>query len=112
MFQNQILEREIFKYPPFHRLIKITLKHKNYETLKKGSFWMHQVLSENLKIPVLGPEEPVVSRIKNLYIRNIIVKIPTNEQLFPIKNYINRCLQSFETIAEYKSIATTINVDF
>ncbi|MFY7811092.1 MAG: replication restart helicase PriA [Flavobacterium sp.] len=112
MFQNQILEREIFKYPPFHRLIKITLKHKNYETLKKGSFWMHQVLSENLKIPVLGPEEPVVSRIKNLYIRNIIVKIPINEQLFPIKNYINRCLQSFETISEYKSIQVTINVDF
>lgn len=112
MFQNQIIERDIFKYPPFFKLIKLTLKHKNYETLKKGSFWMHQVLSENLKIPVLGPEEPVVSRIKNLYIRNIIVKIPVNEQLLPIKEYIKRCLQSFETIAEYKSILVTVNVDF
>lgn len=112
MFQSQIIERDIFKYPPFFKLIKLTLKHKNYETLKKGSFWMHQVLSENLKIPVLGPEEPVVSRIKNLYIRNIIVKIPANEQLLPIKDYIKRCLQSFETIAEYRSILVTVNVDF
>lgn len=112
MFQSQIIERDIFKYPPFFKLIKLTLKHKNYETLKKGSFWMHQVLSENLIIPVLGPEEPVVSRIKNLYIRNIIVKIPANEQLLPIKEYIKRCLQSFETISDYKSILVTVNVDF
>jgi primosomal protein N' (replication factor Y) len=69
-------------------------------------------LSENLKIPVLGPEEPIVSRIKNLYIRNIIIKIPVNEELLPIKDYLKRCLQSFETIAEYKSILVTINVDF
>ena len=112
MFQTQILERDLFKYPPFFKLIKLTLKHKNYETLKKGSFWVHQVLSENLNIPVLGPEEPLVSRIKNLYIRNIIVKIPANNQLLPIKDYIKRCLQSFETIAEYKSILVTLNVDF
>ncbi len=112
MFQTQIFERELFYYPPFHKLIKITLKHKNYETLKKGSFWVHQVLSENLKIPVLGPEEPIVSRVRNLYIRNIIVKIPANQQLSPIKDYIKKCLQSFETISEYKSIQVSINVDF
>lgn len=112
MFQSQITEREIFLYPPFHRLIRITLRHKNYETLKKGSLWVHQVLSENLKIPVLGPEEPVVARVRNLYIRNIIIKIPNNQALTPIKDYIKKCLQSFETISEYKSIQVTLNVDF
>jgi primosomal protein N' (replication factor Y) len=43
--------------------------------------WLYQVLKQNLSIPVLGPEEPAVSRIRNEYIRTIMIKIPTDASL-------------------------------
>jgi primosomal protein N' (replication factor Y) len=74
MHKEQIYERQIYKYPPFFRLIKLTLKHKDFEKLKLGSMWLFEVLNQNLQMPVLGPEEPPIGRIRNEYIKTIISK--------------------------------------
>lgn len=81
MYKEQLYERKIYYYPPFYRLIRLTLKHRDFEKLKEGSMWLYQVLKQNLSIPVLGPEEPAVSRIRNEYIRTIMVKIPSDTSL-------------------------------
>jgi primosomal protein N' (replication factor Y) len=65
MYKEQLYERKIYFYPPFYRLIKLTLKHRDFEKLKEGSMWLYQVLQQNLAIPVLGPEEPAIGRIRN-----------------------------------------------
>jgi primosomal protein N' (replication factor Y) len=44
MYKEQLYERKIYNYPPYFRLIKLTLKHRNFDTLKEGSMWMYQVL--------------------------------------------------------------------
>ena len=64
MYKEQLYERQIFKYPPFFKLIKITLKHKDFEKVKESSMWLYQVLNQQLNMPVLGPEEPVISKIR------------------------------------------------
>lgn len=88
MYKEQLYERSIYKYPPYFRMIKFTLKHRDYDKLKEGSMWLHQVMQQNLAIPVLGPEEPPISRIRNEYIRTIMVKIPQNVALSSTKkNY-------------------------
>lgn len=111
MYKEQIYERQNFKYPPFFRLIRITVKHRNYEKLKESSLWLYNVLKQNLNIPILGPEEPVVSRIRNQYIRTIIIKLPGNIHLGNTKKTIQRVLNSFEAVPQYRSVRTTINVD-
>lgn len=112
MYNEQIYDRQNFKYPPFFRLIRLTLKHKDFERLKEGSLWMYNVLVQHLQIPVLGPEEPAISRIRNQYIRTIIIKIPSNANLGKTKNTIQSTLKSFESIAQYRSIKVSINVDY
>ena len=111
MFIEQIYDRQNFKYPPFYRLIKLTLKHRDFEKLKEGSLWIYNVLVQQLQIPVLGPEEPAISRIRNEYIRNIIIKIPTNTHLGKTKKIIEKVLFSFDAIAQYRAIKVVINVD-
>ncbi len=111
MYKEQLYEREIYKYPPYYRIIKITLKQKEYEKLKEASTWLYEVLSQNLQMPVLGPEEPAVSRIRNEYIRNIMIKIPQNQSLISTKNTIQKILNSFGNIGQYKSIKINLNVD-
>ena len=112
MYKEQLYDRKIYFYPPYFRLIKITLKHRDYEKLKEGSLWLYQVMTQNLNVPVLGPEEPSVSRIRNEYLRVILIKIPHKENLGLIKRKISRMLNSFEAVASYRSIKTITNVDF
>jgi primosomal protein N' (replication factor Y) len=112
MYDEQLYERRIFKYPPFYRLIRLTLKNRDYEKLKNGSMWLYQVLQQNLTIPVLGPEEPAISRIRNEYIRTIIIKIPTESQQIEIKKTIQKILNSFDMISQFKAIKVAVNVDF
>jgi len=112
MYKEQLYERQIYNYPPYYKLIKLTLKHRDYDKLKEGSMWLYQVMQQNLTIPVLGPEEPPISRIRNEYIRTIMIKIPTNQSLLSIKKTIEKMLNSFDAVAQYRSIKVAVNVDF
>ncbi|WP_163411295.1 replication restart helicase PriA [Flavobacterium ajazii] len=112
MYKEQLYDRQIYKYPPYFRIIKLTLKHREYDKLKEGSMWMYKVLSQNLNLPVLGPEEPAINRIRNEYIRAILIKIPQNMPLGSTKKTIQKMLNSFETVAQYRAIKLTVNVDF
>ncbi|WP_415060428.1 primosomal protein N' [Flavobacterium sp.] len=112
MYKEQIYERQIFNYPPYYRLIKITLKHKDFEKVKESAQWLYQVLSQNMKIPVLGPEEPMINRIRNEYLRTILIKIPENVSQAETKKTIQKILNSFDVIPQYRSVKRTVNVDF
>ena len=111
MYNDQLYDREIFNYPPYYKLTRFTLKHRDFEKLNEGSKWLYQVLVQNLSIPVLGPEEPAINRIRNEYIRTILVKIPGNYSLEKTKNVLNKVLKSFEAVAQYRSIKVMVNVD-
>lgn len=111
MYKEQIYERQNFKYPPFFRLVKLTLKHRDFDKLKEGSMWLYNVLSQNLDMPVLGPEEPAINRIRNEYIRTIMVKIPVQKHLGNTKKNIAKVLMSFEAVPQYRAIKVKVDVD-
>ena len=112
MYNEQLYERQIYKYPPYFKLVKLTLKHRDFDKLKQGSMWLYQVMQQNLPMPVLGPEEPPISRIRNEYIRTIMVKIPLNISIVNTKKTIQKMLNSFEAVPSNRSIRVILNVDF
>ena len=112
MYKEQLYDRQIYRYPPYFRIIKLTLKHREFDKLKEGSMWLYQVLNQNLDMPVLGPEEPAINRIRNEYIRTILIKIPQNLHLGNTKKTIQKILNSFEAVAQYRAIKVIVNVDF
>ncbi|MES2239276.1 MAG: primosomal protein N' [Bacteroidota bacterium] len=112
MYKEQLYDRQIYKYPPYFRIIKITLKHRDFDKLKEGSMWLYQVLSQNLNMPVLGPEEPAINRIRNEYIRSIMIKIPQDTSVMGTKKTIQKILNSFDAVPQYRPIKTALNVDF
>jgi primosomal protein N' (replication factor Y) len=111
MYQEQLYEREQYKYPPTNRIIKITLKHKNYNILNEASDWFSSALKNVVKATVLGPEYPPVSRIRNQYLKNILVKIDKSESLGTSKRNIRRIEKSFKAISAYRSVRVIYNVD-
>ena len=111
MYKEQLEDRYQYKYPPYYRTIKITCKDRNLQKMQKASKWFGQALENKLGEQVLGPEPPPVSRIRNFYISNILIKIPKKQSLEKTKQYINRVQQSFNSIKEFSSVRLTIDVD-
>jgi primosomal protein N' (replication factor Y) len=111
MYSNQILERRNFKYPPFYRLINIQLKHKDNRLLNEAAKSLAILLREKLDKRVLGPEYPLVARIKNLYIKNILIKLEREKKLGDYKRVITRIIDVFRQQSSYKSVRVILDVD-
>ncbi|MFU8842267.1 MAG: primosomal protein N' [Bacteroidales bacterium] len=111
MYRSQILERRNFKYPPFYRLITVILKHKDPRILNDGAREMAIILRNDFKNQILGPEYPLVSRIKNLYIKHIMIKLERDATLESKKKLIHKSLDHFRGMAVYKALRIIIDVD-
>jgi primosomal protein N' (replication factor Y) len=111
MFVEQLEDRRIYKYPPFCRIIKLTIKHKDYNKVNEGSDWLAIRLRHVFKDNVLGPEFPVVSRIRNQYHKNILLKIPKNQSLVKTKSVLQKIKMSFSSTKDYRAARLLINVD-
>lgn len=111
MFEEQSEDRYQFKYPPHYRLIKITFRDRNFDKMKKAGQWYGQALKLQFKEHVLGPEPPPVGRVRNLFITNILVKIPKAQSLSRTKEVIEKVQRTFNSIQEFSSVRVTIDVD-
>lgn len=111
MYKEQLEERRNYKYPPFYRLIRITLKGRDYSRVNEGADWLATSLKNSFYENVLGPEFPPIARIRNEYYKNILIKIPQKQSLSKTKGLVDRVLQSFKAIGAYRGVKTVINVD-
>jgi len=111
MYKEQLQERWQYKYPPYYRLIKITLKHKDYNKVDSGVNWLFKALYNSFGEHVLGPTAPAVSRVRNQYIKNIVIKIPPKQNLANTKNHLTKIKNTFEAVKDFRPIRFIIDVD-
>lgn len=111
LFENQLIERNLYKYPPYFRIIKISLKHKNYQTLTNASDWLAISMRNYFGENVLGPSNPAISRIRNLYIKDLLLKIPPEQPVHQTKRTLQKIKNHFQNIGEYRSVKFIIDVD-
>ncbi|MDC3219351.1 primosomal protein N', partial [Flavobacteriaceae bacterium] len=111
MYNNQLIERKDYNYPPFVRLIRITLKDKSYEKLNSSSDWINKVIRGNFKGIVLGPVYPEISRIKNKYHKEFLVKLRDLNEINNFRSVFQSVKKSFDSISKYRSVRITVDVD-
>ena len=115
MYQNQIKERKEFFYPPFVRLIKLTFKTSDFNKVNESANWFATMLQQAFitqeGIQVLGPEFPLISRIRNEYIKDILIKISPEISVEKVKKFILRTEISFQSIANFRSVRLTYTVE-
>ncbi len=111
MYRDEIEERERFLYPPFSRMIFLYLKHKDAHVLDHAAAHLGSTLKAKFGPRVLGPEQPLVSRVRNLYIRQIIIKADKHTAIQKVKNVLRDTLTEFNATREFKSVIIQIDVD-
>ena len=111
MYKEQVEDRYQFHYPPLYRIIKISIRHRQYERVNMAADWFAKALRRSLKAGVLGPEFPPISRIRNQYHKNIMVKIGPNQSLVKTKEAIQKIENSFLSIKDFRAVRVVMNVD-
>jgi len=110
-YTNEIVERRNFHYPPFYKIIHLTLKNKDKNQLDMSSNELAQSLKEVFKERVLGPEYPIISRINNYYLKQIILKTEKELSQHQIKVRLQEIIDHFYSIPSNKSTKVVIDVD-
>lgn len=111
MYAREILARRQFQYPPFTRMIELTLRHSKIQTIEQAALYLANELRKINSVKVLGPAIPFVSKINNQYIREILIKSSQSKDLSSAKAALQNILNKMRTIAELKSVDVRVNVD-
>ena len=75
MYQRELEHRRAHGYPPFTRMLRITLRHRDEERVSAAAFDLANALSAHLGDRVLGPEIPAVAWVNDRHIRNLLIKL-------------------------------------
>jgi primosomal protein N' (replication factor Y) len=111
MYNDEMAERKQFNYPPFTRLIFINVKHKDANVLNIAAQTLANALKSQLGNRILGPEQPLVARIRNYYIKQIIIKTEKNAAIQKVKAVLKETIKDFNAQKDFKSVITQIDVD-
>lgn len=112
-YEAEIREREEFQYPPFVRLIKIVFKHKDVQIVNEASVYMGNLIRQHIgKERINGPVDPVINRLRNLYLKEIIVRLePSGLSLSGVKDLLWALRDDMNQQKPFKGVSVIFDVD-
>ena len=111
-FNEEIADRERFKYPPFTKIITIYMKHRDDNVLTEMSVRYSNMLRQVFAHRVLGPEAPMIARVQNLHIRQIVLKMENEASMSKVKNILRTIYENMLKVdSRMKSTILYYDVD-
>ena len=109
--QSQLIERQSFRYPPYYRLIHVMIRHKKRHVLDQASSTLAQSMRTVFKHRILGPEYPVLDRVKGYFQKQILVKLERELSYSDAKEKLNSFINLLLIQDNFKSGKVKIDVD-
>lgn len=110
-YRHELREREQFNYPPVCRLIQLRLKHKDSEVLNELSKALTVELKSVFGKRVLGPVDPPIGRVRNYYLKNILLKIEKTLSDRKVKEMLMKVTDRFLSHEEHRKLIIQVDVD-
>lgn len=111
MYADQLAERQMFKYPPYYRLIYVFLKNRNAALLDVMAHTMAEKLRSVFGNRILGPDQPPVSRIQMLFIKKIVVKVEISASMSKVREQLVRIQREMIGDERFRSLIVYYDVD-
>ena len=111
LYAGQIAERKTFSFPPYHRIIMLTLKHRDMQRLTAASDVLQQRLQQTFGTRVSGVILPSIARTQNMYVRQIRLTIEVNANIARAKEMVREQIQWVQQQARCKGVVILPNVD-
>ena len=110
-YNQQLGERMLFHYPPFYRLVYIYMKHRDVHVLEEFSDIIAKRMRDIFDNRILGPDLPPVARIKQLYIRKIVLKVENGLSQYKINEVLQNIQQAYCQMPRYRAISMYYDID-
>ncbi len=110
-YEQQLNERQMYKYPPFYRLINLSVKHKDAVINRKAAIMLGNQLRTIFGDRILGPQEPPINRIANYFIQRIVLKIEKKGSPSKVKNLLMEVIHNINARPEYRQVIIQVDVD-
>ena len=110
-YRDLLEERRLFRYPPFHHLVYIYLRHKTESTVDSAAIYMGSLLRQWFGERVLGPDKPGVSKVKTLHIRKIVLKLENGIDLQKVRQYLRLAQKQILQDKQYAALQVFFDVD-
>lgn len=111
MVRTQLAEREQFFYPPYARLVSLTLRHRDSALLRRAV----QTLGDSLRVRfgrrLLGPLAPSVDRIRGEYLSGLLLKVEAGASFARARGLLAEHIAAFTKLPDFKSVVVVVNVD-
>jgi len=111
LFTRQMAERKLFRYPPYFRLVKVIVKHKNKDRLESAAGQLAAGLRKLFGKNVLGPEYPLISRIQNWYQKEVWIKLERDTRLGQNKRRIREEIRHIKSLPNNSGLVIYADVD-
>lgn len=112
LYFTEMEERKSFKYPPFYRIINLDVKHKDPEIVNNQAIWLASELRKHFGDKVIGPEFPLINRIRNYYIKTIMLKFEKDGiSINKVKAIVRDVITQFQTTKLSKGSIVQPDVD-
>jgi primosomal protein N' (replication factor Y) len=111
-YKMEMNERQQFNYPPFSRMVQITLRHKDLAVVEKAASFLANNIRKTKVGETLGPTVPIISKVRNYYLRDILIKTNFNtSDLMTFKKAIKECIDALKADKDLKSVFLSVDVD-
>ncbi len=111
-FAQELAARKQFFYPPYSRFIQLTFKHKLKDVVDGAAHSMANALKEKFSQYLVGPAEPVVNRVRNQYLMELMIKLPKDAALIQhCKQQVHEQVAVLHQDKKYRSVVIIPDVD-
>jgi primosomal protein N' (replication factor Y) (superfamily II helicase) len=113
-YNREIADRKQHFYPPFSRLIELTVKHIDKKICRNAATELASILRDKLQnVRILGPGEPMISKIRNQFLFSILLKVPRMAQtdLAQLKKFIDESAEHIVSVKEWRNVRVVKDVD-
>ncbi len=111
-YENEIIGRQQFFYPPYSRIVMLTLKHKDKAVVDGAAATLAQLIRQDLRDHVVGPATPVIGRIRNLYLAELMIKLPKEQGSSGTwKTVVRNHIALMHSDARFKNVWVVADVD-
>ena len=111
LYAEQVAERKAFGFPPYHRMIMLTLKHRDIQRLSTASDMLQQQLQKVFGTRVSGVIEPSIARTQNMYVRQIRLTIEATANIARAKEMIREQIKWVQQQNECKGTSIQPDID-
>lgn len=111
LYKDQMEERQLFGYPPFKRMIRISFRHKIPSILDGATDLITRDLKQIFSGRVFGPQYPPVRKTHNYFMKQIIIKIEREASFERARELLKEVLDTLAGNEVFKSVRISIDVD-